>query len=55
LLLGATATEDNATAVTIASAADTIVMILGLVTTRVPYQSGPGNTNSESNDRKAIG
>jgi beta-glucosidase-like glycosyl hydrolase len=49
------ANEDNATAVATASAADTIVMLLGLVTTRVPYQGGPGNTNSESNDRRTIG
>ena len=49
------ATEDNTTAVTIASAADTVVMILGLVTTRVPYQGGLGNTDSESHDRATIG
>ena len=49
------ATEDNATAVATASAADTVVMILGLVTTRVPYQGGPGNTNSESRDRATVG
>ena len=45
------ATEDNATTVAIASGADMIVMILGLVTTRIPYQAGPGDTNSECKDR----
>jgi beta-D-xylosidase 4 len=49
------ATEDNATAVATASAADIIVMILGLDTTRIPYQAGPGTTNSESHDRRTIG
>ena len=49
------ATEDNATAVATASASDTVVMILGLVTTRVPHQGGPGDTNSESRDRATIG
>lgn len=48
-------TENNATAVTAAEAADTVVMILGLVTTRVPCQGGPGNTNSESRDRANVG